>query len=193
MWVVHKPYPVARPAELVPVPKEMTRNTEKIYVARPSALTAFDSLIQEARTAGTEIILISSHRTFEYQKTLFERAEAKHGRGKGVRWLAPPGYSEHHTGYVFDLADRAAPETDDEETFEGTAAFSWLLKNAGRFGFEMSFPRGNWQNVGYEPWHWRFAGDPHSKSLFHPPLFGRCLGNSRAVLNSVQCAIRTIV
>ncbi len=39
-----------------------------------------------------------------------------------------------------------------------TAAARWLAANAPRFGFEMSFPGGNKQNVKWEPWHWRWVG-----------------------------------
>ena len=37
-------------------------------------------------------------------------------------------------------------------------AFKWLAANAPRFGFEMSFPISNRQNVKWEPWHWRWVG-----------------------------------
>ena len=34
----------------------------------------------------------------------------------------------------------------------------WLRANAPRYGFELSFPPGNRQNVKWEPWHWRWVG-----------------------------------
>jgi D-alanyl-D-alanine carboxypeptidase len=34
----------------------------------------------------------------------------------------------------------------------------WLLANAARYGFELSFPAGNRQQVKWEPWHWRWVG-----------------------------------
>jgi D-alanyl-D-alanine carboxypeptidase len=39
-----------------------------------------------------------------------------------------------------------------------TPAARWLVANAPRFGFEMSFPGGNRQTVKWEPWHWRWVG-----------------------------------
>ena len=74
-------------------------------------------------------------------------------------WVAPPGYSEHHTGLALDIGDLDHPETDVEVSFEETPAFEWLKNNADRFGFELSFPVGNPQGVSYEPWHWRFVGE----------------------------------
>jgi D-alanyl-D-alanine carboxypeptidase len=38
--------------------------------------------------------------------------------------------------------------------FENTLAFTWLVANARRFGFALSFPRGNAHGYDYEPWHW---------------------------------------
>lgn len=80
---------------------------------------------------------------------------------------APPGYSEHHTGYAIDIGDAQFPQWDTQEAFETTPAFRWLERNAARFGFELSFPRNNPQGVNYEPWHWRFVGDRHSLETFY--------------------------
>ena len=41
--------------------------------------------------------------------------------------------------------------------FDNTQAYQWLLDNAYKFGFELSYPKGNNYYV-YEPWHWRFVG-----------------------------------
>ena len=44
-----------------------------------------------------------------------------------------------------------------ELEFEGTAAFAWLSRHAGRFGFVLSYPRQNRYGYLYEPWHWCFS------------------------------------
>ncbi|MEQ1638880.1 MAG: D-alanyl-D-alanine carboxypeptidase family protein [Methylococcales bacterium] len=68
--------------------------------------------------------------------------------------LAPPGFSEHHTGCAVDIS---TPGTAPAAlVFEQTAAFSWLNTNAHRFGFYLSFPLGNPYGYQYEPWHWCF-------------------------------------
>src|SRR3989338_2122616 len=166
-FIFHRPYPIARSEELAEIPKHLTRDPNKVYEARPAALLALKKLCAQAETDSVQIVIISSHRTHDFQKAYFEDAERRHGKGKGISWVAPAGYSEHHTGYVFDLADKNRPETDDDPSFETTLASAWLNKNAGRFGFEMSFPRLNRQGVAYEPWHWRFVGDPEASRLFH--------------------------
>jgi D-alanyl-D-alanine carboxypeptidase len=166
-WIIHLPYPIADENTLALVPAERCRDG-KACKANPSAIAAFNRLCEAAKKAGVLIVVLSSYRTVEDQKKLFENAEKRYGPGKGMLWVAPSGYSEHHTGYVFDLGDKTQPQTDDEPIFETTLAAQWLKNNAHRFSFELSFPKGNWQGVGYEPWHWRYVGDDFSKRLFHP-------------------------
>ena len=40
------------------------------------------------------------------------------------------------------------------EDFAKTAAFRWLKRRAGEFGFWLSYPRGNPHGIAFEPWHW---------------------------------------
>lgn len=135
------------------------RDTGRIVRLRTEAAEAFRAMQEAARKAGVELTPISGFRTRNYQDGLFSRAIRKYGdRQSAARWVAPPGYSEHHTGFAVDIGALERPETDVESTFEETPAFAWLQDNAHRFGFEMSFPRDNPQGVSYEPWHWRFTG-----------------------------------
>jgi D-alanyl-D-alanine carboxypeptidase len=86
---------------------------------------------------------------------------AKLARGQSLdeilRVSAPPGYSEHHSGRALDVTTDGARPLELE--FEHTAAFQWLERNAGRFGFHMSYPRQNRYGYMYEPWHWCFRGE----------------------------------
>ena len=71
---------------------------------------------------------------------------------------APPGYSEHSTGYAIDVGDGNYPDTHFEVEFEQTPAFKWMKRFASKYHFVLSFPPNNKQGVTYEPWHWRFEG-----------------------------------
>lgn len=166
--IFHLPYREAKDETLMELPANWLRDPSKICKARKTILTALGNMLEAAKNQGVEILVLSSYRNYEEQKELFKNAEEKHGRGEGILWVAPAGYSEHHTGYVFDFADKKNPETDDELKFEATLAFDWLFKHALNFGFEISFPKNNWQHIGYEPWHWRFVGERESKAIFHP-------------------------
>ena len=93
----------------------------------------------------------------DYQLGIFER---KLARGLTVEEIlkvnAAPGYSEHHGGRALDIGTPDEPPA--EESFEKTAAFAWLQRNADGHGFVLSYPRDNPHGIVYEPWHWCWRG-----------------------------------
>ncbi len=128
------------------------------WLTRPAA-RAFLALRAAARRDGIVLEIVSSFRSVWHQAEIFRR---KLGRGIPLQAIlavnAPPGFSEHHSGRALDLGTPGCPPA--EEAFEHTPAFRWLSEHAGRFGFRMSYPRGNVQGFVYEPWHWCFASGP---------------------------------
>ena len=136
---------------------------------RSAAARKFKQMQADARAAGVILTAISAFRTTETQEQLFFgiKEQRVQNAAKRAKVSAPPGYSEHHTGYAVDLGDGNAPATNLETTFADTAAFAWLEKNALRYSFELSFPPNNKQGVSYEPWHWRFVGDRDSLETFY--------------------------
>ncbi|MFS8855554.1 D-alanyl-D-alanine carboxypeptidase family protein [Synechococcus sp. H55.2] len=136
---------------------------------RQAAAESYLRMSAAAQADGIRLVPISGFRSIAEQEFLFfQLAQSRALRPEERAALsAPPGYSEHHTGYAIDIGDARFPQWDTQEAFETTPAFRWLEKNAARFGFELSFPRGNPQGVSYEPWHWRFVGDRHSLETFY--------------------------
>jgi zinc D-Ala-D-Ala carboxypeptidase len=136
---------------------------------RQTAADAFMQMQDAAHADGIQLVALSGFRSIEDQKQLFFGVKAIRNQTAAQRATvsAPPGYSEHHTGYAVDVGDAGNPGTNLSETFEATAAHQWLAKNAARFSFELSFPKGNSQGVNYEPWHWRFVGDQESLEMFY--------------------------
>lgn len=124
-------------------------------------------LIYTARTEGVWIVVVSGFRTIQQQQKLWnKKIQSLNSEQKAAQFSAPPGYSEHHTGYAVDLADGQFPDLDLTPEFENTAAFQWLKIHAKEYGFEMSFPPNNSQGISYEPWHWRFIGSPEAIAIF---------------------------
>ncbi|HEY9847944.1 MAG TPA: M15 family metallopeptidase [Leptolyngbyaceae cyanobacterium] len=136
---------------------------------RKSAAQKFQEMVAAARTQGVILVPISGFRSIQEQQYLFFDIKAQRGQDAAERAQvsAPPGYSEHHTGYAVDIGDGRVPATNLSPAFENTAAFRWLKANAPRYSFEMSFPKDNPQGVSYEPWHWRFVGDRDSLETFY--------------------------
>ncbi|MGV0023426.1 M15 family metallopeptidase [Phormidesmis priestleyi] len=136
---------------------------------RKAAAAAYKQMSNAAQAEGIILTPLSGFRSLSDQQQVFfdvkaERLQTPQQRA-GVS--APPGYSEHHTGYAIDIGDGNTPATNLSPTFDQTAAFRWLQDNAVRFNFEMSFPKNNPQGVTYEPWHWRFVGDRQSLETFY--------------------------
>ena len=161
----HLPYTETNAADLVDV-GSYRQSGRVVKLCRP-ARDSFLKMSAAARADHIVLIPISGFREIAYQGSLFQKAIEHYGTEvAAARWVAPPGFSEHHTGLALDIGDGATPDTDVETQFETTAASQWLLENASRFGFELSFPKENGQSVAYEPWHWRFVGDSESRGKF---------------------------
>ncbi len=136
---------------------------------RRVAADKYLDMVDAARRDGVSLATLSGFRSLDDQTALFFDVKAERGQRPVERAAvsAPPGYSEHHTGYAVDIGDANQPSTHLDPAFESTSASRWLEDNAARFGYELSFPQDNAQQVNYEPWHWRFVGDRHSLETFY--------------------------
>ena len=134
-----------------------------------AAAEKFLDMQAQARAEGIYLRPVSGFRSNEDQDYLFFQIKADRTQRTDVRAevSAPPGYSEHHTGYAIDILDGSRSDIDLEVAFENTPAFRWLEQNAARYSFELSFPKDNAQGISYEPWHWRFVGDRDSLETFY--------------------------
>jgi hypothetical protein len=116
----------------------------------PEAITGLDDrfavkvsrLLQAAPPGISEKLgVFSGRRTYARQAELWSEALVKYGSPEEARrHVAPPGHSNHESGFAADLSyngkslEHAPPEV-----------VSWLHDNAGKFG--LKFPLGN------ENWH----------------------------------------
>lgn len=159
----HLPYPEAPATDLVSV------TSDGSVKLRTSAAAKYQEMVNAAAASGIYFGPISGFRSLQDQQHVFfdVKAERRQNASKRAEVSAPPGYSEHHTGYAIDIGDGTAPEHNLSPSFENTQAFKWLEANAVAFSFEMSFPKNNRQGVSYEPWHWRFVGDKQSLETFY--------------------------
>jgi D-alanyl-D-alanine carboxypeptidase len=159
----HLAYPEAPASELVAITADGRIKMRQVAAQR------FQAMVQEARSVGVILVPISGFRSVKEQEQLFFTVGAQRNQTPAERAAlsAPPGHSEHHTGYAVDIGDGEVPATNLQVTFENTKAHQWLQANAARFGFELSFPKNNPQGVSYEPWHWRFVGDRNSLETFY--------------------------
>jgi hypothetical protein len=103
---------------------------------RPDVALAFDRMSRAAAGAGVRLIVNSGFRSNAEQAVLFRR-------NPNPRWVAPPGRSLHRLGTELDLGP--------------PSAYSWLARNATRFGFVKRYS--------WEPWHFGFTRSPGTASV----------------------------
>ncbi len=153
-------------------PDSLTKVTAdgRITLKTPAA-EQFVEMQNAARADGVFLVPLSGFRSQQQQKELFFGIKAKRGQDtlERAQVSAPPGYSEHHTGYAIDIGDQNHRDTHFQPSFDETPAFEWLKENAASYNFEMSFPKDNSQGVKYEPWHWRYVGNQESLEIFYQP------------------------
>ena len=127
-------------------------DTQEVLLNQPAA-SAWNALKAAAEREAVGFVAYSGFRSVERQATLVRhKLERGHAMADILLYLAAPGHSEHHTGRAIDVGARE--QSPLSEAFETTREFQWLSGNAIRFGFRMSYPKGNSHRIGYEPWHW---------------------------------------
>ena len=137
-------------ADLVEV--GITEEGRSIRLIRPAA-AAWAAMRETAARDDIELIALSGFRSIARQTEIIRgKLAAGHAMADILRYVAAPGYSEHHTGRALDIGSPDHLELDEQ--FGETDAFRWLARRAGQFGFTLSYPRDNPHGIGYEPWHW---------------------------------------
>ncbi|MFK7865750.1 MAG: M15 family metallopeptidase [Pseudohongiellaceae bacterium] len=149
------------PETLVATERDFYDREQKLT---PHSFRAWRRMKEAAAADEVPIFLISAYRSIQYQ---YELILKKLDSGASIRDVlavnAAPGFSEHHTGRAVDIGTLSCPALVEE--FDKTLAFQWLRENAKRFGFNLSYPRGNSFGIIYEPWHWCFQEDSGSFDL----------------------------
>jgi hypothetical protein len=133
------------------IPVEYTHNGSKIYILT-AALQPMVELLQAAEKDGISLKVESAYRSEEYQKRIFKRMLEK-GRTFAdiVRYVAPPGYSQHVLGTAVDFFP-------SNWRFADTPDYAWLREKGRLFGFEETHSQFNPMKIAWEAWHWNLTG-----------------------------------
>ncbi len=116
-----------------------------------------------AATGNQNVVVCAGHRTVAYQQMLWDNSLENNGEEYTASYIAVPGYSEHHTGLVLDLAYYSASRQLSYD-FDGTGDSAWFLEHCWEYGFVQRYPSGKEDITGIstEEWHFRYVGLPHS-------------------------------
>ena len=155
------------PSELADVDPEYLRDSKQLQF-HGRAIDQLHALMKRARGKNIDINIASAYRSFEYQQQIKAGFVRQFGSGAN-RFSADQGFSEHQLGTTVDFSTESLGGAVTKR-FEDTDAFAWLVDNAHRYGFVMSYPEGNAYYL-YEPWHWRFVGEDLARDLHRENKF----------------------
>lgn len=147
-------------------PKYTRQRAPFNYVNR-EAYQAFIRMWEAAKNDGIKLVIISGARTFQTQKSVWDRRwnESQYAAGPGrvknlLRYSALPGCSRHHWGTDIDLN---ANRTDYWRTSTGLKEYKWLCENAHKYGFYQPYSAKGAAGSGLrekgheeEKWHWSY-------------------------------------
>lgn len=143
------------PSHLTQIPSDFVYSSTRQEQFMSEAYPALQNLLNSAKANGVNLFVKSAYRSFAEQKSLKSAYSVTYGAGTANAFSADQGYSEHQLGTTLDFI--ASGLGGQLTGFDKTTSYQWLLDNAYRFGFELSYPKGNGYYV-YEPWHWRYIG-----------------------------------
>lgn len=140
------------------IPVEYTHMGGSIYILA-SAHGPLVEMLKAAKEDGIELKVESAYRSERYQKQIFKRM-LEEGRTFEdiVRYVAPPGYSQHVLGTAVDFFP-------SNWRFADTTDYTWLKENGDRFDFEETYSRFNKLKMPWEAWHWNYTGSGTEKLI----------------------------
>ncbi|MFH1046881.1 MAG: D-alanyl-D-alanine carboxypeptidase family protein [Patescibacteria group bacterium] len=132
------------------------------YVPHP-VLVAFRQLNRALcrECIGCRLLIESGYRSPAYQAVVFLQSLVRHDFDllETARHVALPGFSEHSRPrrQALDLATPLGSSISGfGPDFAATREYAWLIRQAHRFRFVLSYPPDNPFGITFEPWHWRY-------------------------------------
>lgn len=146
----------------------------KNYALLAEADKAFQEMSAAAQKQGIVIKMVSSYRSFEKQKSIWNRKFSmfkSHGMSdldavaKIIEYSTLPGTSRHHWGTDIDIIDAGPAEEGDfllAQKFHGNGPYNtlreWMEIHAQDYDFQLPYTKNeNRSGFKYEPWHYSYA------------------------------------
>lgn len=148
------------PRSLVQINNDWLYNDKRPERILEGVMPFLEDLMEDAKRDNIELKIVSAYRSFDRQGELKDQYTVTYGSGANT-FSADQGYSEHQLGTAVDFT---GAEGHLDESFAQTKEFQWLVENAHKHGFVLSYPPDNEYYV-FEPWHWRFVGEDLARDL----------------------------
>lgn len=138
------------------------------------AIGFLERMISDARDEGLFPVVASAYRSVERQWQLYDNKVARlvaqgfspeQAEIEARKVVAYPGTSEHNLGLAADLVSYSYQHLDDAQG--DTAEIQWLHQHCWEYGFILRYPKDKSQITGviYEPWHFRYVGQPAAQEI----------------------------
>ena len=119
---------------------------------------------------GIQIEVDSVYRSVARQKEIVVEFTEQYGADYVKKYVAVPGFSEHHTGLAVDicLVVNGRIIDDNDEMIAQPEIFSKIHKKLADYGFILRYLPGKEDITGYayEPWHFRYVGEKAAKEIY---------------------------
>ena len=127
-----------------------------------AAYDAYLELKAALEAEGVKVDLDSARRSVEAQQRIWDDFTVEYGEDYTKRYVAVPGYSEHHTGLALDLylniEGKDVYLNEDMVTYP--EIWAKIHDKLAEYGFILRYLEGKEAitGYGYEPWHIRYVG-----------------------------------
>lgn len=162
------------PDDLVPLSEHLPYQVTVGYPSeiRQVALQPLVDMIDEMLAAELQPQVLSGYRSYAAQAISWDKWNRLYPERAAII-SAQPGHSEHQLGTVIDFGSPELPGLVGQPGiqfhtyFYKTSEGQWLAENAHRYGFTLSFTEKAFDSTGfyYEPWHFRYIGQPMAEQL----------------------------
>ncbi|MCZ9883335.1 M15 family metallopeptidase [Arthrobacter sp. B2a2-09] len=162
-WVIVNKHRPLAPLQFVPAdlvqPRVQLAVSGEASLLNSTTAGAAEKLFAAAASAGVTITLASGYRSFQTQTATYNGYVSTRGQDSADTASARPGFSEHQTGWAFDIGDGGGA-CSFQPCFAEQPAAVWAKANAYKYGFVVRYPWMLNEITGYyyEPWHLRFIG-----------------------------------
>ena len=155
-----------KPPSLVPVSRAGLSGGGSV---RAEVIPDLKAMAMAARAAGAPVAVESAYRSYASQVASFNMWVVRYGYSTAIIGSARPGHSEHQLGTALDFKSSGggAPWAIGGYDWTTSRAGRWMVANAWKYGFVLSYPKGKKSEVcyGYEPWHYRYFGRTIARSI----------------------------
>ncbi|TLM85932.1 D-alanyl-D-alanine carboxypeptidase family protein [Pseudarthrobacter sp. NamE5] len=175
-WLIVNKHRPLVPATYVPAdlmqPAVATTASGEAALLNSTTAAAAEAMFAAAARDGVSMVLASGYRSYSTQAATYNGYVASRGQADADTASARPGYSEHQTGWAFDIADGSGV-CGFQPCFADQPAAVWAKANGHRFGFVVRYPWMFHPITGYyyEPWHLRYIGVEAATDMANRGIF----------------------